>query len=485
MIHATAAPAIPEMPELVFKVSSLLTGFAPHIQYRTDHRPQVEHLESWNTLLADNRLTRYTAEQRHRVIERFSEFCVGHVEFDDQGRYWDSRQLDTVAHEIISDPENTGQPRGVLLIGFMHGWENNARFDNGNLNSFRAVLYDLYLTEAKLYPDPNRQRRIMGIYLSWRGKSHRIPVIKRLTYWDRKRTAHKVGRGDLVETLSRIEQIRFHTPLADRQSRLIIVGHSFGGAAVYSAVAPYIRTVAAGEDQAADLENHGRIAKIRGIGDLVVLVNPAFEALLYDAVDRLTHSIEAYDADQHVILMTVGADNDQATRLPFWAGQWLARFFQWSRGPEFRMITTSVSNWNRFITHELRPAQPGAPVEQVCKNSKLQIAPWKQSRETPATAAHRHPPRNWKSFIPDNRSWEIEEIRQPPMPVNHAFMTVRTVNKVIDGHNGIFQTVFVEFLRDFVIAQDQSAAASTGPPPSTVTLAADPASGVQKKVRSL
>src|SRR5207248_2545144 len=65
-------------------------------------------------------------------------------------------------------------------------------------------------------------------------------------------------------------------------SSLVFVGHSFGAALLYSAV----------EDRLLERKEHwssgqSRHDFIRGVGDLVVLVNPAFEAERYRPFDDL------------------------------------------------------------------------------------------------------------------------------------------------------------------------------------------------------
>lgn len=450
-------------------IFSAITGYVRHVKYRTDHgQPEKEDIESYRALTQNGdpgSLQQYTSAQQRLVIERFEEFSIAHVEFDDQGQYWDSEQLQTLERDILNDPGYEGEDRGVLMVCFMHGWKNNAHFENGNLQSFRAVLHDLHETEKQLTTrlTMGRTRRIVGIYLSWRGLSNRIRFVKELTFWNRKKTAHRVGRGDLAETLSRIEQMRFHIPLASKLSRLIIIGHSFGGAAVYSAVAPYIKTVANGESQAQELDNGSYMSKIRGFGDLVVLVNPAFEALLYDSLDRLTREINAYDPTQHVVLMTVGADNDRATQRAFPLGQFLGRWYEKKQRFQFPMIKTTSANFEKYMTHELRLAEStdDAPLVNETCGPNTDVRKWSYSdnydegmnesagEESPDSASDD----SWQRYEPEDRRWELHGTRMD-LPANHAFMLVRSRDKIIDGHNGIFEAVFMEFLRDFVIAQD-------------------------------
>jgi hypothetical protein len=50
-------------------------------------------------------------------------------------------------------------------------------------------------------------RPVYGVYVGWRGLSVRAPVVKELTFWSRKETAHRVGSGDVVEFLATLEAL--------------------------------------------------------------------------------------------------------------------------------------------------------------------------------------------------------------------------------------------------------------------------------------
>src|SRR5262249_22226914 len=128
-----------------------------------------------------------------------------------------------------------------LAIVFVHGWKHNAHESDDNVDHFREALLRLSETEYALSQAQHQPaRRIVGIYLGWRGESISLPVIENLTFWDRKNTAHKVGHGEVTEVLNRIDQLRqvkdAQSPGGSSRSRLIVVGHSFGGAVVFSAL---------------------------------------------------------------------------------------------------------------------------------------------------------------------------------------------------------------------------------------------------------
>ena len=52
-----------------------------------------------------------------------------------------------------------------------------------------------------------RTRKVLGVYIGWRGNSSDLPILKHLTFWGRKRTADKVGLRGVTEALLRLAKI--------------------------------------------------------------------------------------------------------------------------------------------------------------------------------------------------------------------------------------------------------------------------------------
>jgi hypothetical protein len=231
-------------------------------------------------------------------------------------------------------------------------------------------------------------------------------------------------------------------------SKLVVVGHSFGGAAVFSAVSSYIKAVSVERLAEETLLGGPMPEKITGFGDSVVLVNPAFEALLYDDFDYLANNIKAYRNNQHVVLMIVGADNDRATGILFPIGQALKRMRERRQRGQFRKICTSVSNYPEFATHRLRPRNKNAREgNRRLTEPAVSLSEWRMPDQQGALA------NDWLRYVPASRGWNIESVRKD-LPQHYCFMVIESVERLVDGHNGIFTKLFVEFLRDFLIGQD-------------------------------
>ena len=80
-------------------------------------------------------------------------FDLAIIEVDDEGRFADRRQLNHL-NERVRQVREHGEP---IVVGFIHGWHNNADWDNANLQSFTRLLKALMLRELEAL-----QRRVMG-----------------------------------------------------------------------------------------------------------------------------------------------------------------------------------------------------------------------------------------------------------------------------------------------------------------------------------
>jgi pimeloyl-ACP methyl ester carboxylesterase len=77
-------------------------------------------------------------------------------------------------------------------------------------------------------------RHVIGIFVGWRGLSFYAGWLTNLTFWNRKTAALRVALGSVRELFARLRRFR---ESHDSDSTLVIVGHSFGGLVVFSALA--------------------------------------------------------------------------------------------------------------------------------------------------------------------------------------------------------------------------------------------------------
>ena len=291
------------------------------------------------------------------------DYFLGFIEFDDGGQLWDRRQASAVLGHL---QEQVGQ-HDLLLVVFVHGWKHSAAPQDGNIEMFRRNLALLSGVESRISAATGTpERKVAGIYLGWRGGSISAPVLKQLTFWDRKNTAHKVGHGGVTEVLARVEELRgIRGAVADtNRTRVIVIGHSFGGAVVYSALGQlleqrFVETTAGA----------GAAGAARGFGDLVVLINPAFEAQRYATLSDMSTERNPYFGDQLPVLAILTSEGDDATGKAFPIGRFFSTLFEKERTIErlnghtgeieeidqHRSNVIAVGHFGPYRTHRLEP----------------------------------------------------------------------------------------------------------------------------------
>jgi hypothetical protein len=277
---------------------------------------------------------------RTRSIERFlddhgKEFDLGVIELGDDGKVSDLIQEEKVLKKLedVATGRQPGKPvdftksPGAVVVTFVHGWHHRAKVCDNNLACFRRVLKALSEAEPR--------RPVFGVYIGWRGESlHGKASV--LTFYGRKRTAHNVGHEGGREVLLKLDEIYrdLNTTIDNGMKHpvtMVTAGHSFGGALVYSAVEGAL------DRRLRNLEGKGSVHAVGkravecgdksvrpirpGLGDLVVLVNPAFEARRYDdfAADLSTPGV--YAKNQLPVLLTVASEADSAVKVAFPAGR--------------------------------------------------------------------------------------------------------------------------------------------------------------------
>lgn len=255
------------------------------------------------------------------ALERHTGYDIGFVEFTDRGNVFDREQMNTVLKHIQAQALKS---EGVAVVVFVHGWKHNASPADRNLHSFRKMLQRasaLGLTG---------KRRLIGVYVGWRGKSLKIPVAEHLTYWARKETAQNVGKGGVTELLLRLERTLLSDTSDDpNRNTLLTIGHSFGGLVLVSALHDVlldrvISTVPVGSAFCGSNKmGCSQCFKSRPFGHGVVLLNPAVEANELLPLKEAVAEEQCYAKTQQKLLHVVSSEADIATSIAFRAGQYL------------------------------------------------------------------------------------------------------------------------------------------------------------------
>ena len=333
---------------LLLFLTTLLSACASNDIYRSQFSPcKVTMQQSCESY----------AIQHHNDATK-KEFLLSFVEIDDQGQLRNRAQIDA----LITELANAAAKESLLINVFVHGWHHNAKPGDPNIESFKESLAKLSEIDRSLHEHP---RKVVGVYVGWRGESIDVPVLNNLTFWDRKNTAQKVGHLGVAELLLRLEEIRNvkNTQKPQLKSRLVILGHSFGGSVVYSATAQILA------DRFIDSRgDKSFVDTAKGFGDLVVLLNPAFEALSYAPLYDLAHARCSYFEHQQPLLVVLTSEADKATKYLFPIGRSISTFFEthgsierndckrplsYSEGAADRH---TVGHFKPLLTHELRPS---------------------------------------------------------------------------------------------------------------------------------
>jgi hypothetical protein len=348
---------------------------------------------------------------------------------------------------------------GVIMFVYAHGWKHNASFDDENVKEFRKSLRRIhkleYLAAGKQKRPP---RKVAGIYVGWRGQSVPVPLIEDLTFWDRKNTANTVGHGALTELFIQLENVQIsHLDVYDKskdrlaQSRLIVVGHSFGGQMVYSALSQILLDRFVGEETYPP----------QTLGDLVILVNPAFEATRFIPLRDASVERKWYAAGQLPLIAIFTAKNDDATGIAFPIGRWFSTLFEKHKDNiEKSANRKAVGHFTPFISHDLAWNKGVAnETEENAAADKIQTLPEKDKAELSLAQADLESSvdlkRQWRA-VSAVSGWSLDfngvQLNHlgKTQPLN-PFYVVSVDREIIDGHGGIWKKEFTDFLRRFIL----------------------------------
>jgi hypothetical protein len=328
------------------------------------------------------------------------------VEFDDQGRCYDRGQMDTMAARLDAlAPEGASDGQDVILVTFVHGWKHDARSNDDNLSAFRVLLKETVDYEKATSGIAGTPRPVLGVFVGWRGLSDfgLGDAVANATFWGRQAAGQRVAVGSVRELFGRLRHYRNRRRKDGGNPLLVIVGHSFGGMIVYSALAQSLIQAASAPVGNVTPE----------FADLVLLVNPAIEGArflpIYDLVAGA--AFQARTTKQLPVFICAQADNDQPVGLVFPLGN---------------------------AGHAIDEAAIG-DLEKECVTHAFGFVP---SFRTHALAG----PMGNQPFV----------LTPPGSAQTNPFWVVGAAKEVIDGHGGIWQTPFLMFIASLVFQHVQA-----------------------------
>jgi pimeloyl-ACP methyl ester carboxylesterase len=237
----------------------------------------------------------------------------------------------------------------------------------------------------------------------------RPDILDNLTFWDRQGAGRRVAVGSVRELFGRFRHYRNRRKDAGGAPLLVIVGHSFGGMIVYSALAQSLIEAATAPARAVSPR----------FADLVLLVNPAVEAARYLPIYDLVQvrMRQQMGTDQPPVFVCATAANDWATGLAFPIGNALSLVTESCRGwQERQAMINTIGHLKWMKTHDLVGAGASYQLNPVSANSE------------------------WSPF------W-----------------VARATPDIINGHNGIFMEPFLRFVGDLVFRHVQYSRSTQAP----------------------
>ena len=291
------------------------------------------------------------------------------------------------------------------MVAFVHPRPSVARSDDDNLPAFRVLLKETVDFEKATSATTVKPRPVLGVFVGWRGLLDfgLGDTVANATFWGRQAAGQRVAVGSVRELFGRLRHYRNCRRKDVGNPLLVIVGHSFGGMIVYSALAQSLIQAASAPVGNVTPE----------FADLVLLVNPAIEGArflpIYDLVTGA--GFQARTTKQLPVFICAQAANDQPVGIVFPLGN---------------------------AGHAIDEAAIG-DLEKECVTHALGFVP---SFRTHALAG----PMGSQPFV----------LNPPGSAQANPFWVVGAAKEVIDGHGGIWQTPFLQFIASLVFQHVQA-----------------------------
>jgi hypothetical protein len=201
-----------------------------------------------------------------------------------------------------------------------------------------------------------------------------------------------------------------------------------------------------------------------GFGNLVVLINPAFEASLYAPLSDMSFDRNFYPDLQLPTLAILTSEGDAATRYAFPLGRWFSTLFEYERMVKRinrttrneELIDTGVSNrsaighFEPYRTHTLYPVERKARDKITTLSTENSVEIFKQASA------------QWRDDKPGSKInfGEVVLERTPTSAGRNPCMVVYVDRELIADHTDIDDERIIEFVQQLISisAQGQGAA---------------------------
>jgi len=342
-------------------VALLIAGALSGCAFDVSHRKLLETGTPWSECPYEGGSCRKDASVQHigfRTKDGASgSYLLGFVEFDDQGWYHDRGQQ-LALFSAVREWRTQNSGARFLMVAFAHGWHHSAVPGDPDIGEFQKLLERLDLLEKRMAEKHGGEpRKVVGVYLGWRGEALKIPWLKKLSFWTRKNAGERVGERSAKQFLTELNEFRAYLNgwnwsdgLATRKhTQLILVGHSFGGLVMYRALQSTLmeRAVRIEKDQTGGY----RYDMAKSFGDFIVLVNPAFEGASYEPLLKVAQS-RCFTKAQKPVMAIVTSKADLATKVAFPIGRLYTLTQSAPQSGEREAVMHTVGHLDRYITHD-------------------------------------------------------------------------------------------------------------------------------------
>lgn len=367
------------------------------------------------------------------------------IRLTDDGSFVDRCELSNVLYDLNWDAERhpgefrpRRRPDAVslpkLVVLYIHGWKHSADPRDSDFVNFSQMIHGLAANTP--------EKQVLGVYVGWNASSKIFPLnvspLNNLTFWSKATVADRIAQSAVTtKIISSISSILSKGDAAANQ--FITIGHSFGARVLFSATS---QSLIYDTEKAHPGYPSGTYGLIKGIANAVILLNPAFEASRYTALDSVTRIEESFAPNQLPLLIAISSDGDRATKWAFPAGQWLG--FYRSEGE-----LTTLGNCTNFRTHTLLEKN-----ENECKALSSDDA---LSEAFPANGlclARQIQTFRMNVPTPPRRLCFSEDEQNPDriFQRRNPFLIARTTSSIIRDHNDIWNDKFSGWLSGYIAA---------------------------------
>lgn len=236
----------------------------------------------------------------------------------------------------------------------------------------------------------------------------------------------------------------------DNKAQLVITGHSFGGMVIYSALYHSMMERAAKGESVRGSVTAVQYDIARSFGDIVLLVNPAFEGTMYEPLFNIATN-RCYQKSQRPVMMIATSKADSATRVAFPIGRAISTVNEHATSSEQRKsMLKTIGREVRYKTHDLTLSKGDMTADEsdgsACGCPHL-LPTSKVTLDTVLNGSI-------GSMLSNNYGKGLNltpAAANSKYATNYPYLVVTTDAEIIAGHNAIYNNKFTTFTQQFLL----------------------------------